>query len=178
VREGVQRDAAPPVFELAARRKFAIDDEVRHLEIVRFLGEHIDRIAAVLENPRVAVYVRHGAPARRGVRECRIVAHQAEIILTRLYLPQIHAVDHLVVDDLDLVGATGPAVGDGEMILALVLRPGTRLGPALRLADPPGPFRPRRELPNLPRGPLPDLPLDLRHHDLLSAPGEVGGPAG
>src|SRR5256885_378699 len=51
----VPREAEPPRLELGARRQLALDQQVRRLLEGRPLGEHLDRIAAVLEGAGDAV---------------------------------------------------------------------------------------------------------------------------
>ena len=60
--------------------QFAFDDQVGDFEVVALLGQFFDRIAAVAQDPDVAVDKGDAAPARGGVRERRIVRHQSEVI--------------------------------------------------------------------------------------------------
>ena len=52
VHERVDRDLVRPLVELRLRRQLAVDEQVGDLEVGRLLGELLDRIAAVLEDPR------------------------------------------------------------------------------------------------------------------------------
>ena len=62
------------------RRQLAVAQQPRDLEEGRLLGELLDRVAAIAQDALVAVDERDGAPARRGVHERRVVAHQAELV--------------------------------------------------------------------------------------------------
>ena len=68
------------------RRQLAVDEQVGDLEVGRLLGELLDRVAAVLEDALVAVDVGDRRAARRGVRERRVVGHEAEVVLVDLDL--------------------------------------------------------------------------------------------
>ena len=88
--------------ELRLGRQLAVDEQVGDLEVGRLLGELLDRVAAVLEDALVAVDVRDRRAARRGVRERRVVGHQAEVVLVDLHLAEVHRADG-AVRDRDLV---------------------------------------------------------------------------
>ena len=77
------------------------------------LAQVLDRVAAVLEDPGVAVDVGDLAAARRGVRVRRVVGHEAEVVLVDLHLAEVHRLDG-AVGDRDLVRLAGAVVGDRE----------------------------------------------------------------
>ena len=66
--------------------------------------------------PCLAVDVGDRAAARRGVREGRVVGHQAEVVLVDLDLAEVHRPDG-PVGDRDLVGLAGAVVRDREGVL-------------------------------------------------------------
>jgi hypothetical protein len=49
----VERDLRRPLLELRGRGKLAEDDEVRGLEVGGLLGELLDRVAPILQDPLV-----------------------------------------------------------------------------------------------------------------------------
>ena len=66
--------------------------------------------------PAVTVDVGDLAATRRGVRERRVVGHQAEVVLVDLDAAEGHRLDGAVVD-LDVVGLARPVVRDRERVL-------------------------------------------------------------
>ena len=48
-------DLEDPLVELGLGGQLAVDQEVGHLEVCRLLAELLDRVAAVLEDPGLAV---------------------------------------------------------------------------------------------------------------------------
>ena len=96
-------------------RQLAVDQQVRHLEVGGLLAELLDRVPAVLEHAGLAVDVGDRAAARGGVRERRVVGHEAEVVLGDLDLPEVHRL-HGAVRDLDLVGLAGAVVGHGQRV--------------------------------------------------------------
>ena len=117
VGEGVVGDVEGPALELRRGRQLAEDQEVGDLEVGRVLAELLDRDAAVLEDPRLAVDVGDRGAAGRGVGEGRVIAHQPEVVVRDLDLAQVHRPDGPVVD-LDLVALAGAVVGDAEGVAA------------------------------------------------------------
>ena len=115
VDEGVVGDVEDPPLELLLGRQLAEDQQVRHLEIARVLAELLDRDPAVLEDALLAVDERDRRAARRGVRERRVVGHEAEVVVGDLDLAEVHRPDG-PVRDLHLVGLAGAAVGDGQRV--------------------------------------------------------------
>ena len=114
----------------ALRRQLAVDEQVGDLEVRRLLGELVDRVAAVLEDPLVAVEVRDRRAAGRGVHERRVVGHQPEVLFARLDLAQVDAADR-PVGDRQLVALPGAVVGDAQRLgarrgYAVLLRAGLR----------------------------------------------------
>ena len=101
------------VFNCSACGQFAVQQQVRGFEIRALFGEIFDRVAAVTQDPGVAVDIGHLADAGRGVIEGRIVAHHAEIGGIHLDLAQVHGADG-VVRDGNFVGLAGAIVGDGQ----------------------------------------------------------------
>ena len=81
----------------------------------RLLRELLDRVAAVLEDALVAVDERDGRLARRGVRERRVVGHEAEVVVTHLDLPQVEGPDRPVLDG-QLVALPGAVVRDRDRV--------------------------------------------------------------
>src|SRR5262249_51834847 len=78
--ESVVCNSVLPLLELGRGRQFSVKDQVGHLEVIATLGELLNGIAAVAQNPLVAVDKSYSAPARRGIHECRIIGHEAKII--------------------------------------------------------------------------------------------------
>ena len=98
------------------------------------LAQLLDRVAAVLQDPRVAVDVRDRAAAGGRVHVGGVVGHQPEVALAGLDLAQIDRADRAVAD-LQLVGRARAVVGDAERLrrrLAAVARYGLT-GQAVRL---------------------------------------------
>ena len=79
------------------------------------LAELLDRDAAVLEDPGLAVDVGDRRAAGGGVGEGRVIAHQPEVVLGDLDLAQVHRPDG-PVGDLELVGLAGAVVGDAQRV--------------------------------------------------------------
>ena len=135
VGEGVVGDVEGPALELGGGGELAEDQEVGDLEVGRVLAELLDRDAAVLEDAGLAVDVGDRGAAGGGVGEGRVVAHQAEVVVGDLDLPQVHRLDG-PVGDLELVGLAGPVVGDAEGVAAggavLATRPPAALPSARR----------------------------------------------
>ena len=120
VEEGVVGDVEDPALELGRGRKLAVDQEERDLEEARLLAELLDRDAAVLEDSRLAVDVGDRRAARSGVRERRVIRHEAEVVLVDLHLAEVHRLDG-PVGDLDLVRLAGAVVGDRQGVFAKAL---------------------------------------------------------
>ena len=91
VHERVDRDLVDPLLELGLGRQLAVDQQVGDLEVGRVLAQLLDRVAAVLEDARVAVDVGDRAAARRRVHERRVVGHQPEFVVVDLDLAQVRS---------------------------------------------------------------------------------------
>jgi len=74
VQERVVRDLLRPRVELVLGRQLPVDEEVRRLQVRALLRELVDRLAAVAQDPGVAVDVRDAARDGRRVEERRVVA--------------------------------------------------------------------------------------------------------
>ena len=76
VHERVVGDQVRPLLQLLPLRELAVDQQVRNLEVGRALGQLLDRIASVLEDPPIAVDIRHRRPARRRrhVRRVQVIS--------------------------------------------------------------------------------------------------------
>jgi hypothetical protein len=112
VDHGVHRDLMRPVRELARRRQFAEEDQVRGFEIGALLGELLDGITAIQEDAVVAIDVGDAAAARRGVHERRVVGRETLIVGVGLDLLEIGRADRAVGDrHLVLLGCRGVADG-------------------------------------------------------------------
>ena len=116
VQQPVRLDVLGPLVELLARRQLAEEQQIRHLEVVRALRQLLDRIAAILEDPLVAVDVGNSAAARRSVHERRIVGDESEVVRRCLDLLQVHGANRAVLDR-QLVLFAGAVVDDGERVL-------------------------------------------------------------
>jgi hypothetical protein len=97
------------------RRELALAKQPRDFEEVRLLGELLDRVPAVAQDPLVAVDERDRRAARGGVHERRVVAHEAEVVGIDLDLLQVGGADRLV-GDRDGVDLPGARVLDLEMV--------------------------------------------------------------
>ena len=117
VEEGVVRDVEDPALELGRGRKLAVDQEEGDLEEARLLAELLDRDAAVLEDARLAVDVGDRRAARRGVRERRVIRHEAEVVLVLLHLAEVHRLDG-PVGDLELERLAGAVVRDRQGVFS------------------------------------------------------------
>ncbi len=110
VDEGVVGDLAHPLGELHGRRQLAVEQQVGDLEVGRALGQLLDRVAAVLQDPGVAVDVGDRALALGGRGEPGIVEPDP-----REQLRPGARVDG-AVDDGDLDGLARSVVGDGDAV--------------------------------------------------------------
>ncbi len=77
VHHRVARDRLGEGAELVRARQVAVQEEVGHLHERRFLGELVDRIAAVQQHAGIAVDIGQPAFAARGRGETRIVGENA-----------------------------------------------------------------------------------------------------
>ncbi len=152
VHERVQRDRLRPLRELRVGRQLSVDEEVGDLEVGALLGELLDRIAAVAEDPAVAVDVRDRASNRCGVEERGVVGHEAEVVLVDLDRAQRGGADRAVLDG-DLVARAGAVVGDRQRV-GHGPPPSVQIGCG-RVPASAGPCRPRRsgQAPSAARSP-------------------------
>src|SRR5204863_9275618 len=80
------------------------------------LRELLDGVAAVAEDPLVAVDVGDGAATGRRIHERRVVGHQPEIVVRGFHLPKIGGTDGPVLNR-ELVALAGAVVDDRERVL-------------------------------------------------------------
>ena len=113
VHERVDRDVVDPLVELQLGRKLSVNQQVRDLEVARLLGELLDRVATVLEDPLLPVDVRNRGATRGGRHERRVVGQQAEVILVDLDVAKLRGADRPVFDR-NLVLLAGSVVGDRQ----------------------------------------------------------------
>src|SRR5215207_5261586 len=113
VHEGVVGDVIYPLVVLLGGGQLAVDEQVRHLEVIGLLRKLLDRIAAVGELPVVAVEVGDGAAAGRGVDESRIEAGQPGVVDVDLDLAELAGPNGTVVQ-WQLVGTPGSVVCHGQ----------------------------------------------------------------
>ena len=73
MQQGVPLDLGGERLELFSRRQLPVDEQVADLDEVRLLRELLDRIAAVAQDPGVAIDVGDGALGRRGIDETLVV---------------------------------------------------------------------------------------------------------
>jgi hypothetical protein len=116
VHEGVIRHVMGPGLVLDLVRQVAVHQEVGDLEVVRLLGELLDRVAAVLEDALVAVDVGDGRATGGGVDEAGVVGGQASVGLGGADLLEIGGPDGAIGDGKVVVLA-GPVVPDGEGLI-------------------------------------------------------------
>ena len=112
---GVVGDVEGPALELRLGRQLAPDQQVGDLEEGRVLAQRLDRVAAVFEDPGVAVDVGDRGSTGGGVGEGRVVGHHPEFVLVDLDLAQVEPADG-AVGDRQLVGLAGAVVGDGQSV--------------------------------------------------------------
>ena len=121
VQERVVGDVVCEPGKRVAGRQLTVKQEIRGLQVRALERQLLDRVAAVPENPCVAVDERHGASDRRSVQERRVVAHQSEVVVVDLQLPECLRADRPILDrHLDRL--TGAVVGDRDGV-------GHRTGP-------------------------------------------------
>ena len=81
-------DLALPFGERGGVRQFALQDQVRDLEVGAVRRQVLDRIAAMAERPGATVEIGDRAPARGRVAERRIVGDQLAFVRP-FDLPQV-----------------------------------------------------------------------------------------
>ena len=115
VDERVVGDLVHPGVVLRLGRQAAMDQQVGDLEEVGLLRQLLDRVAAVLEDPLLAVDEGHGTSTGGGVDEAGVVDREARTLLVGLDLPEIGGLDG-AVGDRDVVLLPGAVVADGERV--------------------------------------------------------------
>src|SRR5712691_1569005 len=127
-------DLPRPLVERLPGRQLASEEEIRDLEERRLLGELLDRIAAIPEDPLVAVDEGDRAPGGRRVHEGRVVGEEPEVVGPRPDLTQVHR-SNRAVGDRQLVGLAGAVVQDRQGFLgahdtlSISRRPGRHASP-------------------------------------------------
>ena len=89
----VTRHQRLELLELRRRGQLAVEQQVAHLEVMRLLGELVDRVAPMQQHARFAIDIGDGAVAGRGRGKARIIGEDARL--------RIELAD---VDDLGPVG--------------------------------------------------------------------------
>ena len=112
VDEGVVRDVVGPIFQLRAGGQLAMQNQISRFEVGAFLGQFLDRIAAVSQDAFVAVDERDLALTQGRIVEGRVVAHHPELIGFHFDLAQIGGVDRVVLDR-NFVGFSRAVIGNG-----------------------------------------------------------------
>jgi hypothetical protein len=124
VDERVVGDVEHPRVVLLLGRQLAVDQQVGDLEEARVLGQLLDGVPAVAQDPGVTVDEGDLRADVGRVLERRVVGEQAEVVVAHLDLAQVHRADGTVLDR-ELVGLPGAVVGDGERVLLITHRGGT-----------------------------------------------------
>src|ERR1043166_4857072 len=113
VDESVVGDVSGPFGKLCGCRELAVKQQVSDFEIRALLSELIDGIAAVFEDPLVAIDKGDAALAGSSIHERRIVSHQSEIVVRDFDLAQIHRL-YCAVLDWELILFSGAIIDDGK----------------------------------------------------------------
>ena len=117
VHERVVGDLVHPRVHLRLGGERAVDEEVGDLEEAGLLRQLLDGVAAVLEDPLVAVDVGDRAATGRRVDEAGVVGGQAGQVVAHLDLAEVLGGDG-PVGDRDLVVLAGAVVADGQGVFA------------------------------------------------------------
>ncbi len=115
VHERVIGHVVRPGLVLRLVRQLAVHQQVGHLEVVRLLGELLDRVAAVLQDALVTVDEGDRRAAGGGVDEAGVVGGQATVAVGCTDLFEIGGTDGAIGDGKVEVLA-GPVVPDGERL--------------------------------------------------------------
>ena len=126
VHERVVGDLLDPRLRLGRARQLAVQQQVGDLQERAVLGQFLDRVAAVAQDPLLTVDEGDGAAAAGGVQERRIVGQQPEVVVADLDLAQVGGADR-TVGDRNLVAPAGPGVGDLKHALAWFCHRGSAL---------------------------------------------------
>ena len=116
VDERVVGDLVLPRVVLLLGGQLAVDEQVGDLEEVRLLRQLLDGVAAVLEDPLLAVDEGHRAAARGGVGEAGVVDRDAGLVLAGLDLAEVLGLDGAVGDG-EVVGLPGAVVPHGQRLV-------------------------------------------------------------
>ena len=127
VHERVVGDLVHPRVVLRLRRQAAVHQQVGDLEEVGLLGELLDRVPAVLEDPLLAVDVGDGAAARGGVDETGVVDRESGCVLAGLDLSDVGGLDG-AVGDRYVVLLPGAVVPDGQRLSLFLGHPANLVG--------------------------------------------------
>ena len=114
---GVERHLLHEVVQLGLGGQLPLQEQIGDLEVRGPLRQLLDRVAAIAQDPLIAVDEGDGATGRDGIRVGRIVGHHPEVALVDLDLAQVHRADHVALEDVDLVVLAGPVVPDAEGVL-------------------------------------------------------------
>jgi hypothetical protein len=98
VDERVVGDVVDPLLILLRRGKFAVDQQVGHLQVRRLFRQLLDRVSPIRELSLVAVEERDGAAARRRIDEPGVEAGEAGIVVVQLDLLQLAGSDGAVLE--------------------------------------------------------------------------------
>jgi hypothetical protein len=115
VQHRMEGDLAVPRLLLRSGRQLAEQDQVGGFEEVAFLGQLLDRVAPVEQDPLVAVDIGNRAATVRRIHECRVVRHQTEIVAPGFDLTEVHRADRAVLDR-QLVLLPRAVVGDRQRV--------------------------------------------------------------
>ena len=122
VHDGVVGDVMHPRIVLRLVRQFSMDKQVSHLQVVALLGELLDGVSPVAENPALPIDEGDGALARGAIQKGRVEAHEAEVLFRHLDILEVGPPDGRTVQgeraivDRNLVRLAGAVVGDGETL--------------------------------------------------------------
>ncbi len=122
VHERVVGDLVHPGVVLRLGRQGAVHQEVGDLEEVGLLGQLLDGVAAVLEDPLLAVDEGDGAAAGGGVHEAGVVDREPGFVVVGLDLPDVGGLDG-AVGDRYVVLLPGAVVPDGQRLSRLLGHP-------------------------------------------------------
>ena len=111
----VVRYVVHPFIQLPCCWKLPVQDQVGYLEIGAFLRELLDWIAAISQDPFVAIDEGDLALARCRIHERGIVRHQTKIVIGCLDLAKVHRLDGSV-GDRDRVFFSRSTVDDREVV--------------------------------------------------------------
>jgi hypothetical protein len=139
----VERDVVRPLLELRPRRELAMGDQVGDLEVARLLGQVLDGITPVPQNPVVAVEIRDRALAGRRLQEGGIVDEQVGIQFAQWSRRDPSVLDRdfdtlpgPVVDHGVTVGHANPLAHPAPLIMTKVGSKVRKAGPSVTSRSP------------------------------------------